>query len=155
MAKLRITYTKSAIGYSYKQKETIRSLGLKKLNSVSIQDDTPGIRGMIFKVQHLVKVEEIAGDAPAQTPAPVAGDDLKVIEGIGPKIAGVLQQAGIRTFAELAATPAARLTEIMQAAKLRLANPETWAEQAALAAAGKWDELKALQDRLNAGRRTE
>jgi large subunit ribosomal protein L30 len=62
MAKLKIKYTKSAIGYSYMQKDTIRSLGLKKLNSTVIQEDTPSTRGMIFKVQHLVTVVEIADD---------------------------------------------------------------------------------------------
>ncbi len=62
MAKLRITYRKSSIGFSKDQKETVRSLGLRKLNSVVIQEDTPAIRGMIFKVQHLVTVEEVNGD---------------------------------------------------------------------------------------------
>ncbi|MDZ4719499.1 MAG: 50S ribosomal protein L30 [Roseiflexaceae bacterium] len=62
MAKLKIKYTKSAIGYSYMQKDTIRSLGLKKLNSTVIQEDTPSTRGMIFKVRHLVTVVEIADD---------------------------------------------------------------------------------------------
>jgi len=62
MAKLQIKYTKSAIGYSYMQKDTIRSLGLKKLNSVVVHDDNPSTRGMIFKVQHLVTVVEIADD---------------------------------------------------------------------------------------------
>jgi large subunit ribosomal protein L30 len=59
MAKLRITYTKSSIGYSKDQKATVRSLGLRKLNSTAIQEDTPAIRGMIFKVKHLVSVEEL------------------------------------------------------------------------------------------------
>ncbi|HWQ11877.1 MAG TPA: 50S ribosomal protein L30 [Roseiflexaceae bacterium] len=63
MAKLRITYTKSGIGYSQDQKDTIRSLGLRKLNSTVIQEDTPAIRGMVFKVRHLVRVEELADDA--------------------------------------------------------------------------------------------
>jgi large subunit ribosomal protein L30 len=66
MGKLRISYTKSAIGYSITQKETIRSLGLKKLNSTVIQDDTPSVRGMIFKVQHLVTVEELEGEGTAE-----------------------------------------------------------------------------------------
>jgi len=61
MAKLRITYKKSAIGYSKDQKATVRSLGLRKLNSTVLQEDTPAIRGMIFKVRHLVSVEEDAG----------------------------------------------------------------------------------------------
>jgi large subunit ribosomal protein L30 len=59
MAKLRITYAKSAIGYSKVQKDTIRSLGLRKLNSVVVKDDNEAIRGMIFKVKHLVQVEEV------------------------------------------------------------------------------------------------
>lgn len=59
MAKLRITYTKSTIGYSKDQKATVRSLGLRKLNSQVIHEDTPAIRGMVFKVRHLVTVEEL------------------------------------------------------------------------------------------------
>ena len=62
MAKLRISYTKSAIGYSKDQKATVRSLGLRKLNSTVIQTDTPAIRGMIFKVRHLVSYEELPDD---------------------------------------------------------------------------------------------
>ena len=62
MAKLRISYTKSVIGYSKDQKATVRSLGLRKLNSTVIQTDTPAIRGMIFKVRHLVNYEELPDD---------------------------------------------------------------------------------------------
>lgn len=59
MAKLRITYRKSAIGYNVKQKATIRALGLKKLNQTVEHEDTPAVRGMIAKVPHLVHVEEV------------------------------------------------------------------------------------------------
>ncbi len=59
MAKLRIKYQKSAIGYKKDQKGTIRALGFKKLNQVVEHDDTPVIRGMINKVSHLVSVEEV------------------------------------------------------------------------------------------------
>ena len=216
MAKLLITYTKSSIGYSKDQKSTVRSLGLHKLNSTAIQADTPTIRGMIFKVRHLVKVEEVsdtftkqrhvtvrpivrpASEATATPPAapkPVAqtvvlpaiveevaapvvdepvveevaaapvveevvaeataADDLAKIEGIGPKIASVLRAAGVDTFAKLAATDVASLTEILQAAEIRLAAADTWPEQAALAATGSWEELQQLQDRLKGGRREE
>jgi len=71
MAKLRITYTKSAIGYSQDQKDTVRSLGLRKLNSTALHDDPPSIRGMAFKVRHLVTVEELA-EEPAAKPAKAA-----------------------------------------------------------------------------------
>ncbi len=59
MAKLRITWTKSAIGYAVDQKETIRNLGLKRLGHSIEQNDTASVRGMIHKVRHLVVVEEV------------------------------------------------------------------------------------------------
>ncbi|MBO8161948.1 MAG: 50S ribosomal protein L30 [Thermosipho sp. (in: Bacteria)] len=59
MKKLKITLIKSPIGYKYDQKDTVKRLGLRKLNASVIKDDVPQIRGMIRKVQHLVKVEEI------------------------------------------------------------------------------------------------
>lgn len=59
MAKLKITYTKSAIGYQKDQGRTIRALGLRKLNQTVEHEDTPAIRGMVHKVIHLVKVEEV------------------------------------------------------------------------------------------------
>jgi large subunit ribosomal protein L30 len=69
MAQLKVTYKKSTIGYAQDQKATVRSLGLRKLHQSVIHQDTPVIRGMIFKVRHLVAVEEI-NDASATTPTP-------------------------------------------------------------------------------------
>ncbi|HDG61922.1 MAG: 50S ribosomal protein L30 [Thermotogae bacterium] len=57
--KLKITLVKSPIGYSRDQKDTVKRLGLRKLNQIVIKDDVPQIRGMIRKVKHLLKVEEI------------------------------------------------------------------------------------------------
>jgi large subunit ribosomal protein L30 len=57
--KLRITLVRSPIGYTKRQKATVKSLGLRRMHSSVVQPDTPPIRGMIFKVSHLVKVEEI------------------------------------------------------------------------------------------------
>ncbi len=62
MSKLRITYRKSAIGYNQTQKDTIYSLGLRKINQSVIKPDNPSVRGMLFKVQHLVTVEEVADE---------------------------------------------------------------------------------------------
>jgi large subunit ribosomal protein L30 len=56
---LRITLRKSPIGYSERQKRTVRALGLRKLNQSVEQADTPVIQGMIAKVEHLVDVEEV------------------------------------------------------------------------------------------------
>jgi large subunit ribosomal protein L30 len=57
--KLRITWVKSSIGYSQRQKGTIRALGLRRLGDVIEQADTPVVRGMVDKVSHLVRFEEI------------------------------------------------------------------------------------------------
>jgi large subunit ribosomal protein L30 len=56
---LRITLTKSPIGYSERQKRTVWALGLRRMNQTVEQRDTPVIRGMIAKVQHLVTVDEV------------------------------------------------------------------------------------------------
>lgn len=60
MGRLRITYTKSSIGYAHDQKATVANLGLRKLQQTVILDDTRSVRGMVTKVRHLVTVEEIA-----------------------------------------------------------------------------------------------
>jgi large subunit ribosomal protein L30 len=57
--KLRIELVKSVIGQKPDKKATVRSLGLKKINSVVEHNDTPAIRGMVANVSHLVKCEEI------------------------------------------------------------------------------------------------
>jgi large subunit ribosomal protein L30 len=59
MSKLRITYSKSSIGYKEDQKRTIKALGFRKLNQSVELEDTPAVRGMIHKVNHLVTVEEV------------------------------------------------------------------------------------------------
>lgn len=56
---LRITYVKSAIGYSLRHKATIRTLGLHRLNQTVVHPDTPTLRGMLAKVNHLVRIEEM------------------------------------------------------------------------------------------------
>ena len=59
MAKLRITWVKSGISYAQEQRRTLRALGLRRLNQRVEQEDSPSIRGMVAKVKHLVKVEEV------------------------------------------------------------------------------------------------
>ncbi len=58
MAQIKITLTRSLIGYPQDQRRTVRALGLHKIRTFVIKEDTPTIRGMIHKVEHLVKVEE-------------------------------------------------------------------------------------------------
>lgn len=82
-------------------------------------------------------------------------DDLKKIEGIGPKVAGLLNQAGINTFADLGKASEKQLADVLQkaGARFRLAKHDTWQKQAKLAASGKNDELKKLQDELKGEKR--
>lgn len=58
-SKLRITWVKSAIGFEKSQLATVRSLGLRKLNNTVEVSDTPQVRGMVNKIRHLVRVEEV------------------------------------------------------------------------------------------------
>jgi large subunit ribosomal protein L27 len=119
-----------------------------------------------ISVEPVVDVDVAVAEAPAvtekpakkevKTEKPVAeteGDDLKRIEGIGPKIAEIFNAAGISTYADLAATPVEKLSEILAEAGSRYAskNPATWPEQAKLAAEGNWDVLKDLQEKLKGG----
>ena len=85
---------------------------------------------------------------------PTKPDDLTRLEGIGPKVNQVLKNAGITTFAQLAAADLSKLREALDAAGYRYMDPSGWVEQAKLAAVGKFDELKDLQSRLKAGRKS-
>ncbi|MDO4879918.1 MAG: 50S ribosomal protein L21 [Capnocytophaga sp.] len=81
------------------------------------------------------------------------GDDLKIVEGIGPKAAEALVNAGVDTFEKLSKKSAEEIRNILTTASSTLAHldPTTWAQQADLAAKGKWDELKKWQDELIGG----
>jgi NADH-quinone oxidoreductase subunit I len=91
----------------------------------------------------------------AEPAAPGEPNDLKRIEGIGPKIEKLLQAAGINTFAQLSETTADRIEEILKEANVDLANlvdPTSWPKQAKLAANEKWTALERYQERLKGGK---
>lgn len=87
----------------------------------------------------------------------VAQDDLKLVEGIGPKIEGLLNDAGITTWEELANAPTEKVQAVLDEAgpRYRMHDPATWSKQAKLAHEGQWEELEALQDHLDGGREPE
>ena len=98
-----------------------------------------------------VKVEAPKAETKKAAPKKSAkADDLKKIEGIGPKIASTLVEAGIVTFADLAKAKPAKISEIIEGVRGNHVT-DTWPKQAKLAADGKWDELKDLQDILDGG----
>ena len=99
--------------------------------------------------------KETAKAAPKATAKKATGkaDDLKKIEGAGPKAAEALVNAGVDTFEKLAKETPEHISEILSEASSRLAHlvTDTWPKQAQMAADGKWDELKEYQDKLDGG----
>ncbi|MEJ2885207.1 hypothetical protein [Actinomycetospora aeridis] len=95
-------------------------------------------------------VRLLEATARQRTGVPVPGDDLALVEGIGPQIADLLGQHGVETFADLAASDPGALREILTRGGPRFnrADPTTWPDQAALAAAQRWEALEELQRRL-------
>ncbi|GAA0872640.1 hypothetical protein GCM10009117_17870 [Gangjinia marincola] len=84
----------------------------------------------------------------------VKQDDLKIVEGIGPKIEELFHQKDIKSWRALSETPVEKCKMILTEAGLRykMHNPGTWPDQAKLAYQGKWTELKTLQDKLSRGK---
>jgi predicted flap endonuclease-1-like 5' DNA nuclease len=108
------------------------------------------------------KEEEPAGDAHGHdehghehdhAESPATPDDLTKIEGIGPKVAKLLSETGIETYAALAAADKDKVQALLNENGLQYMNPEGWIEQAKLAAEGDIEGLKKLQDSLKGGRK--
>ena len=126
----------------------------KKKKTVIIPEIKVEKKKTSVEAKYLSTVEEIDVPKASVKKKAATGDDLKKIEGVGPKIAELLSKGGFDTFAKLSKSAVEDLQAILNDAGSRYAahNPSTWSDQAALAASGKWDELKDLQDRLNGGR---
>jgi large subunit ribosomal protein L27 len=107
----------------------------------------------VAAAEEAAPVAEKKAAAPKKEKGPKL-DDLKIVEGIGPKIETLLKEGGITTWAELAAAPVERLKEILDAAgpRYQIHDPSTWPAQSKFAAEGQWDELKEYQDMLTGGR---
>lgn len=100
------------------------------------------------------KASDIRKVSPSQTSTPGVADNLKKIEGIGPKIEEILKAGGITTFSKLSVSQYDDLKALLNEAgsRYKMHNPKTWPQQAELAEKGAWDELSELQDRLLGGR---
>lgn len=83
----------------------------------------------------------------------VKEDDLKIIEGVGPKLESILKEGGIKDLKTMSETDPAKIREILEGAgnRYKMFNPTTWPKQAAMAVEGNWEELKEYQDRLDGG----
>jgi len=131
-----------------------------------VAEAAPEVEAAALVVEEVVApVEEALVEATEETDAPADDskkattkkpklDDLKIVEGIGPKIETLLKEGGINTWEELASAEVSRLKEILDAAgpRYQIHDPGTWPAQAKFAAEGKWEELKEYQDMLLGGR---
>jgi predicted flap endonuclease-1-like 5' DNA nuclease len=146
----------------YKLDESEKDNAIQRRKVMSLEGDVAGLRFRLDKCESDMAASSVAAAtagkmamaAPIFAGPPSNPDDLKVVEGIGPKIEELCNGIGIWTFAALAETPIDRLREMLDAAgpNFRIADPETWPRQAGLAAAGKWDELKEYQEFLSGGK---
>ncbi len=137
--------------------------------TVAVVEDAPGgeevpvVAETVAVVENATAVEEVpvvaetvavVEDATAVEVNATTSDDLSIVEGIGPKIAALFVSKGITTFAQLAATSVEDMKSILEAEGPSYASkdPGTWAQQAQMAADGKFDELEAWKKELNNGK---
>ena len=130
--------------------------------SAAFKEEGPDTRTLAEQVEQTTigseteaPAPEVKEEAPVVAAAPAGQvDEYKKIEGIGPKIEELLHAAGLASFADLAGASKDKLKGILADAGSRytMHDPTTWPQQAQLAADGKWDELKKLQDELDGGK---
>ncbi len=135
-----------------------RRKGYQKLNGHRQDLSYIKIEDILLSGKKVEKKESEKKVAPKKTATSQnsgKGDDLTKIEGIGPKSASLLNEAGIATFESLSKMDADKISEILVAGGGNAYNrfdTSTWAKQAALAAENKWEELKKYQEELNGGK---
>ena len=127
--------------------------GLTERKSEKQSDKEGGDEAKPKEKKAKVASEEIAAPAEKAPKKATTADDLTKVEGIGPKIAEIFQEAGINTFADLADKSEDDLKDILTESGPRYAskNPASWPKQAQMAADGKWDELQEWQDSVKGG----
>ena len=125
-----------------------------------------GVYNSIVILEEAALEKPVTKETPAKAAAPkktktpakqakAEQDDLTQIEGIGPKIAGILADNGLSTFAELSKAKPKAIKAMLEAAgnRYKMHDPATWPEQAKLAAKGDWAQLAKWQDELKGGRK--
>ena len=130
--------------------ESIVASGAKKAEKAAPKKETKKVEPKVEAKAAAPKAEKAAPKVAAKK-ATGKADDLKKVEGIGPKIASTLVEAGIATFADLAKSTPEAISEIISGVRGNHVT-DTWPAQAKLAAEGKWDELKKWQDELDGGK---
>ncbi|MFT4761580.1 MAG: putative flap endonuclease-1-like 5' DNA nuclease [Saprospiraceae bacterium] len=158
---------RASIRYAHDELE--KDNNARKVRVRSLEADNSILAGKLSRLEAKLKADETNVGADAATMGAAIGlgavgmrnidgatasDDLKKIEGIGPKIASLLNEGGVYTFKQLSTTAVERLQEILTAAgtRYRMHDPGTWAKQAEHAAQGNWDKLKEYQEFLQGGK---
>jgi len=142
-----VEVSKKVVGETRTKKEgkvvERRELGKGK-KATKVQGKATKLQGKATKVETKVKTSTKKAKP----------DDLTKIEGVGPKIAGLLHKGGITSFKALAGKKFMDIKNILMKAgpKYQMHDPGTWAKQAKLAADGKWKALEKLQDELSGGK---
>ena len=138
---------------SQKKTEEIQHV-TEQLSAAEVQISTLREQLAAAETKAETATDRTTTEAAEESEPSVQRDDLSKIEGIGPKVSQVLSENGILTFAQLAQTEVSSLRAILQEAgpRFKMMEPESWPEQAGLAAKGDWDALKELQDQLDGGK---
>lgn len=135
--------------------EPVKTEALKEeVKAEPVVEEAPAVEEAKVASEEPAKAEASEEEKAAPKKAKAAkGDDLTKIEGVGPKAAEALSNAGLDTFAKVAEADADKMKEILTEASSRLAHLDTnsWPKQAKMAADEKWDELKAWQDSVKGG----
>ena len=138
--------------FKYRPKKRIRVRGGHRQHFTRLLVDFIGKPGEERKAEEPEpRTVEVVNDPPVS----VEADDLTIIEGIGPKVAKVLGEAGILTFNQLAQSNADDLQKILNEANLQMMDATSWPAQAKLADENDMDGLKKMQDKLSGGRKVK
>ena len=137
--------------FKYRPKKRIRVRGGHRQHFTRLLVDFIGKPGEERKREE----PEVSNVEVVDAPISIEADDLTIIEGIGPKVAEVLGEAGILTFAQLAESDADDIQTILNEADLKMMDPTSWPAQAKLAAENDMDGLKKMQDKLSGGRKVK
>jgi predicted flap endonuclease-1-like 5' DNA nuclease len=130
-------------------------LALSEVESVKLKLKAP-VKPVVVKEKVATPIKKgTKGKKPKKTVTTKSEDDLKIIEGIGPKIAGILKKAGIDTFMKLSKLNTEKISDLLVKAGgngYHRYDATTWSKQAQLASEGKFEELKALMDEMKGGK---
>jgi predicted flap endonuclease-1-like 5' DNA nuclease len=152
-------------GLKYQNDTCVKELERTKAALRSCESENMALQGRLAKALKSGSAENSFEDIDYESktaligtpPASSASDDLKIIEGIGPKVEQLLKAAGIGNWDKLSAQTEDSLREILDNAgpAYQMMDPSTWPQQAKMASEGNWEELRVLQSALRGGRKVE